>query len=326
MAPDGGSDLESLRGSSGAVIAEGPGAGKCGVFAADNPTLTASGAQSIMRKRSMAVVSLLAVFVLSSLLVSVAGGLPFHLTQVRRSVIEQRLENPPAANGGREIALRRMFQVSGCRGAELSEQIVRRNDPPNLVCKMPGASPELIVVGGHLDHVHKGKGVVDDWSGASLLPSLYQSLRAAPRKHTFLFIGFTDEEKGLVGSNYYVRQLSYDNRRRIRAMVNLECLGMNPPEVWEDHADAQLLKDFTLVSRLLDIPLRGVDVENIGSDDAQSFRNRKVPTITIHSLTQGTVHVLHSPADNFSAIHMPYYYETYRLLARYLAYVDCQLP
>ncbi|MGH9356749.1 MAG: M28 family metallopeptidase [Terriglobia bacterium] len=278
-----------------------------------------------MHKDSAAVLSLLAVFMLSSVPGSAAGGVTLHAAQLRRSVIEQRVENPPRANADREIALRAMFKASGCGGAEISEQIVRRSDPPNLICTMAGASPALIIVGGHLDHVRKGKGVVDDWSGASLLPSLYQSLHSVPRKHTFLFIGFTDEEKGLVGSEYYVGHLFHDRRRQIRAMVNLECLGMNPPEVWEDHADAQLLKDFTLVSRLLDIPLRGVDVENIGSDDAQSFRRRRIPTITIHSLTQDTVHILHSPADNFSAIHMPYYYETYRLAARYLAYLDCKL-
>ena len=34
--------------------------------------------------------------------------------------------------------------------------------------------------------------------GASLLPSLFQALKDAPRKHTFTFVGFTNEEKGLL--------------------------------------------------------------------------------------------------------------------------------
>ena len=158
-----------------------------------------------------------------------------------------------------------------------------------------------------------------------MLPSLYQSLHSVRRKHTFLFIGFTDEEKGLVGSHFYVRHLSLSQLHQIRAMVNLECLGMNSPEVWADHANARLLTDFALVSRSLSIPLRGVNVENVGSDDAESFRRRKVPTITIHSVTQDTLHVLHTADDNLSAIHMPYYYESYRLVADYLAYLDATL-
>ncbi len=253
------------------------------------------------------------------------GDVTLHVAPLQPSVIEKRLEEAPKANADRELALRAMFETAGCRPSQLSEQAVRRNDPPNLVCEMPGESPELIIVGGHLDHVRKGEGVVDDWSGASMLPSLYQSLHSVRRKHTFLFIGFTDEEKGLVGSHFYVRHLSLSQLHQIRAMVNLECLGMNSPEVWADHANARLLTDFALVSRSLSIPLRGVNVENVGSDDAESFRRRKVPTITIHSVTQDTLHVLHTADDNLSAIHMPYYYESYRLVADYLAYLDATL-
>ena len=255
-----------------------------------------------------------------------AAGTTLRVTQLQPSAIVARLEKPPKANAGRELALRAMFEAAGCGRVQLSEQSVRRSDPPNLVCEMPGDSHALIIVGGHLDHVRTGEGVVDDWSGASMLASLYQSLHSVRRKHTFLFIGFTDEEKGLVGSRFYVRHLSQGQRDQIRAMVNLECLGMNPPEVWEDHADARLLADFELVSCSLSIPLRGVNVENVGSDDAESFRRRKIPTITIHSVTQDTLHVLHSPADNFSAIHMAYYYEAYRLVTDYLAYLDTTLP
>lgn len=70
-----------------------------------------------------------------------------------------------------------------------------------------GESPETIVVGAHFDHISAGSGVVDNWSGASLLPSLVQSLNNAPRHHTFVFIGFAGEEQGLIGSDYYVHHL-----------------------------------------------------------------------------------------------------------------------
>ncbi|HLI29593.1 MAG TPA: M28 family peptidase [Terriglobia bacterium] len=272
----------------------------------------------------LAGVILLAVFSPMAVLNS-PGNAALHVALLQPSVIEKRLEEAPKPNAGRELALRAMFEAAGCRPPQLSEQTVRRNDPPNLVCEMPGKYPALIIVGGHLDHVRRGEGVVDDWSGASMLPSLYESLHSIRRKHTFLFIGFTDEEKGLVGSHYYVRQLPPRKVNLIRAAVNLECLGMNSPEVWADHANARLLTDFALVSRSLGIPLQKVNVENIGRDDAESFRKYKVPTITIHSLTQDTLHVMHSPADNFSAIHMPYYYESYRLVADYLAYLDADL-
>ena len=276
-------------------------------------------------KPILAVLALFAVFLSPAKVLNSPHNVRIHIVPLQLNVIERRLEQAPKANADRELALRAMFEAAGCGPSQLSEQTVHRNDPPNLVCEMPGGSPELIIVGGHLDHVRKGDGVVDDWSGASMLPSLYESLHSGRHKHTFLFIGFTDEEKGLVGSGYYVRHLSGYQRQEIRAMVNLECLGMNSPEVWADHANSRLLADFALVSRSLSIPLRGVNVENVGSDDAESFRRRKIPTITIHSVTQDTLHVLHTPADNLSAIHMPYYYEVYRLVSDYLAYLDSAL-
>jgi hypothetical protein len=61
------------------------------------------------------------------------------------------------------------------------------------------------VFAARFDHVSEGDGVVDNWSGASILPSLYESVRIVPRKHTYIFIGFTDAEQGELGSYFYVR-------------------------------------------------------------------------------------------------------------------------
>lgn len=253
----------------------------------------------------------------------VSGEQPdFHL--LSSPVIEQRLKNAPKSNSMREQTLKRLFEEAGC--VNLAEQTVDPGEPSNLICTLPGRTSSLIVVGGHLDHVRLGEGIVDDWSGASMLPSLYQSLHDQRRQHTFLFIGFTEEEKGLVGSKFYVRHLSPEQLHRIRAMVNLECLGMGAPEVWQDHADPRLLKLLNDVAESMGTYLPAVNLERVGRDDAMSFRHRKIPTITIHSLTQTTVRVLHSPRDTFAAERMPYYYGSYRIVLRYLVRLDEALP
>ena len=92
--------------------------------------------------------------------------------------------------------------------------------------------PSTIVIGGHFDYADQGKGIVDDWSGASLLPSLYQSLKEQKRKHTYVFVAFAAEERGLVGSTYFVKNLSTDQKASLRAFLNLECLGLTPVKVW----------------------------------------------------------------------------------------------
>lgn len=249
-----------------------------------------------------------------------------NLKLVPLQTIEERLRSAPRPNPQREAALKKMFEAAGCPDADISEQPVDFGQPPNLICKLPGKERSIIIVGGHLDKVRRGDGIVDDWSGASMLPSLYQTLSGAGRKHTMLFIGFTEEEKGLVGSKFYVRHLSLGFVRRIRAMVNLECLGLNPPEVWQDHAAPALLSRLNHAARAMGINVPGIDLERVGRDDAMSFRHRNAPTITIHSLSQSTLRVLHSPKDNFSAEHINDYYESYTLVAKYLEYLDSTLP
>lgn len=214
-----------------------------------------------------------------------------------------------------------MFAAVGCK-TEL--QPLKHSDLSNVICILPGESPDAIIVGGHLDKVPPGKGIVDDWSGASLLPTLYQSLRGFPRHHTFIFIGFADEEKGLIGSRLYVRQMSPDARSHAKEMINLECLGMNPTEVWASHSDPDLLNALAAVAKSMQIPLTAVNVEKVGTADSESFARAHIPRTTIHSVDQKTLAVLHSDADNTSAIHPDLYYDSYRLIAEYLAVVDAR--
>ncbi len=244
------------------------------------------------------------------------------LQTVPREVVAQRLERLHAKNAERETELKTMFTEAGCGMDQVQEEIVRRKNPPNILCTLPGTTNSLIIVGAHFDHGEEGTGAVDDWSGASLLPSLYQALKATPRKHTFIFVGFTDEEKGLVGSNFYVEHFPKDRLSTIRAMVNLECLGLGPTEVWGHTANKGLLSALLNVTHSMHVGLRGVNVEHVGNDDTQAFRDKKVPVITLHSITQETWPILHSVKDNLSVIHLDDLFQSYRVVSAYLAYID----
>jgi hypothetical protein len=65
-----------------------------------------------------------------------------------------------------------------------------------------------------------------------------------------------------------------------------------------------------------------MNVAALGRSDSDSFRDIKIPAITIHSVTQDTWPILHSPRDQLSAINMSDYYDTYLLIRAYLAYLD----
>jgi hypothetical protein len=72
----------------------------------------------------------------------------------------------------------------------------------------------------------------------------------------------------------------------------------------------------------MNLPLPGVNVDRVGKSDEEFFIQRKVPAIIVHSLTQETIPILHSPKDNYAAIRQQDYYDTYRLLSGYLALLD----
>jgi hypothetical protein len=241
-----------------------------------------------------------------------------------RDLIETRLKSFSRNDTKREIILKNMFTEAGC-GEHISEPTVDRVKQPDLVCVLPGQTERVIIVGAHFDHVDAGDGLVDNWSGASLLPTLYQGLRTTPRQHTFIFVSFSGEEKGEFGSRAYVNSMSNEDVKRTSAMVNMDTLGLGPTEVWTSHSDRQLTVAVVAIAQTLKLPISGMNVERVGSTDSEQFARKKIPSITIHSLTQNTLHILHSPRDNLSALRLDDYYDSYHLIAAYLAYLDTLL-
>jgi hypothetical protein len=91
---------------------------------------------------------------------------------------------------------------------------------PNIVAKLDGSDPtlkkEYVGVSAHLDHLGVGapvngdaiyNGTMDDASGVAAVLDIAHRLKQGPRpKRTILFLFFTAEEKGLLGSSYYARR------------------------------------------------------------------------------------------------------------------------
>jgi Zn-dependent M28 family amino/carboxypeptidase len=266
-------------------------------------------------------VSLCVVLLLHSLAIATEG---IQYKPVSRDIVEARLRRYAGNNKQREATIRQIFSEAGCDDQHLSEQPVKGSKQPNVICLLPGTSDKVIIIGAHFDYVSAGSGVVDNWSGASLLPSLYQAIKVEPRKHSYIFIGFTDEEVGEVGSAFYVHQMTKAQVAATDAMVNMDTLGLARTEVWASHSDPRLNQAIAGIAKSLKVPVIGVDVEQVGTTDSEQFAQRKIPSITIHSLTQETwdAHILHTSRDKFSAMNLDNYYETYRLVAAYVAFLD----
>ena len=96
----------------------------------------------------------------------------------------------------------------------------------NVIAETPGGRDDnVVVVGAHLDSVIAGPGINDNGSGSSaILEVAIQMAKVKPR-NTVRFIWFGAEELGLLGSEYYVSQLSEEEIDDIAVMLNFDMVG-----------------------------------------------------------------------------------------------------
>ncbi len=250
--------------------------------------------KTLLRQFLRQLAGALAICIASAVLASAQTSARVHFRLQAREVVEGRLKSFSTKNGERETLIRQWFAESGCADANLSEQTLDANLPPNVICVLPGETHEVIVVGAHTDKVESfGDGVVDNWTGAVLLPALLFSLSAQPHHHTLIFIGFSGEEKGLVGSRYYVDHLAAAQHARIEGMVNFDSLGLGPTEVWASHSDKVMLDALASVAASGKLPVTVMNVPDGATADSESFARYHIPRITLHSVTQSTWSILH---------------------------------
>jgi Zn-dependent M28 family amino/carboxypeptidase len=97
----------------------------------------------------------------------------------------------------------------------------------NVIAETPGGrSDRTVVVGGHLDSVYEGPGINDDGSGVSTMLETAEEMNELGIKprNKVRFIFFSGEEQGLLGSDYYVSQLTKKEIQDISVMLDFDML------------------------------------------------------------------------------------------------------
>lgn len=258
----------------------------------------------------------------SILIVTVSWTLSAQKVQfvpVSKAEILERVENMPLNDSERADRIRELFRKAGCGGSLLREQAVEGAKTPNVICVLNGTDDDTVIVGAHYDRSTVAR-PIDNWSGASLLPALYESLRAKPRHHNYVFIAFADRGEFLSGAKSFADHLSSSQLAHTEAMVNLDVLGLSPTKVWSSHSDKELVHDLLTMVYALKLSASQINIDAAGGTDSDPFAERRIPHITIHSLTQQNL------AEHATTRFRPdNYYDTYRLLCGYLAYLDVVL-
>lgn len=108
----------------------------------------------------------------------------------------------------------------------------------NVVGYMNNNAENTIVIGAHYDHLGMGgegslyrgeakeihNGADDNASGVAIMLNLIKDLQGKNTNNNYLFIAFSGEEIGLLGSNYYVKNPTIDTKK-VNYMFNMDMVG-----------------------------------------------------------------------------------------------------
>jgi aminopeptidase YwaD len=187
----------------------------------------------------------------------------------------------------------------------------------NLVGMVEGSDPtlkrEYVVVGAHYDHLgmgdfgslHRGHpgvhyGADDNASGTAGLIELARRVSESPAKRSVIFMAFSGEERGLLGSKHWVSTPTIP-LTQVKAMVNMDMIGRLK--------DGKLNVHGTGTSEqwksILDSSISGLDItlaknsDGFGPSDHASFVPHKIPAL--HFFT-GLHKDYHRPTDTWEKL------------------------
>jgi hypothetical protein len=192
----------------------------------------------------------------------------------------------------------------------------------NVAAVLPGAgalADQYVVVGAHYDHLGQSGdgpkriyyGADDNASGTAAVILLaerfgklaQQKTLLPPDRRSLVFMAFSGEERGLLGSRHFVNRLEDASLKaeQITAMINLDMVG----RMRENRATAGGVASADRWGKILDAALEnsGLVVQRapsgFGPSDHSSFYRAKVPVLYFHTGIHGDIH---SPRDTVEKI------------------------
>lgn len=109
----------------------------------------------------------------------------------------------------------------------------------NVIGYIDNNAENTVVIGAHYDHLGMGgegslyregdaihNGADDNASGVAVMLHLADSLqkKESPKNNNYVFIAFSGEEEGLLGSNYFVKNPTIDTKK-VTYMLNMDMVG-----------------------------------------------------------------------------------------------------
>ena len=144
----------------------------------------------------------------------------------------------------------------------------------NVIAESVNGDPNNVVMAGaHLDSVNAGPGIQDNGSGSATILEVAEQMAKVKPRNKVRFAWWGAEESGLVGSTYYVNNLSPEEQAKITLYLNFDMIG-SPNHVFfiydGDDSDgvgspagpagsAQIEKTFEKYYDMVGQPFKGTD-------------------------------------------------------------------
>lgn len=201
----------------------------------------------------------------------------------------------------------------------------------NVAGYIDNKADKTIIIGAHYDHLGMGgngslyaegaaihNGADDNASGVGVLLKLAESLQDTLTNSNYLFIAFSGEEMGLLGSNYFCKNPTIDFKKanfminmdmvgRLREDKTLSISGVGTAPIWKQVLNATN-PGFKLV----------LSESGVGPSDHTSFYLQDIPVL--HFFT-GQHKDYHKPSDDAEKLN----YEGIKMIGDYIFEVIAEL-
>lgn len=186
----------------------------------------------------------------------------------------------------------------------------------NVIGWIDNGADKTVIIGAHYDHLGHGisgslhaekdsaihNGADDNASGIALLLQLAENMKKkkAPKKNNYLFMAFSGEEMGLLGSNYYCKHptvdlasvnymLNFDMVGRLDTSKGIAINGVGTYADWKGSLEAANLENLSMI----------YGESGVGPSDHTSFYLQDIPVL--HFFT-GQHEDYHKPSDDAQKI------------------------
>lgn len=212
------------------------------------------------------------------------------------------------------------YQVHPDSIALLKKEVHQKLSLRNVLAKIEGKNPnEYVIVGAHYDHLGLDplldgdqiyNGADDNASGVAAVLQIARAFLATgvQPERTVIFAFWDGEEKGLLGSEYFVQSCSFV--KQIKGYLNFDMIGRNNDESKPRHVVYFYTEAHPVFGDWLknDIKEYGLKLEPnyrpwdrpVGGSDNASFAERDIPVIWYHTDGHPDYHLPSDHADRIN--------------------------